>query len=108
MVFVTSRESLAIDDAWFHPVSGLDYHESPDADAVRLFAQMAQRNQPEFDLQQQLPAVLRICRMVEGMPLAALEDGLEREIDVNGEHSFSANVREGLAAFHEKREPKFT
>jgi DNA-binding winged helix-turn-helix (wHTH) protein/predicted ATPase len=69
-LLVTSRESLAIADAWFHPVSGLDYDDSVDADAVRLFAQMAYRNQPEFDLQRELPAVLRICRLVEGMPLA--------------------------------------
>ncbi|MCP4769074.1 MAG: helix-turn-helix transcriptional regulator [Gammaproteobacteria bacterium] len=69
-LLVTSRESLAIADAWFHPVTGLDYHAAIDADAVRLFAQMASRNHPEFDLQQELPAVLRICRMVEGMPLA--------------------------------------
>jgi DNA-binding winged helix-turn-helix (wHTH) protein len=69
-LLVTSRESLAIDDAWFHPVSGLEYDSSVEDDAVRLFAQLAQRNQPEFDVHEKLPAVLRICRMVEGMPLA--------------------------------------
>jgi len=67
---VTSRESLPIAEAWFHPVNGLDYRSSADADAVRFFARMAQRNQPEFDVQEKLPEVQRICRLVEGMPLA--------------------------------------
>ena len=69
-ILLTSRESLAIGDAWFHPVEGLEIDDSPDADAVQLFARAASRNQPEFDLEEKLPAVLRICRLVEGMPLA--------------------------------------
>ena len=44
--------------------------ETANADAVRLFVQSAQRNQPDFRLDQtKLPAVLRICQLVEGMPL---------------------------------------
>ena len=69
-LLVTSRESLALADVWFHPVQGLDYSGSEDADAVKLFARMAERNQPEFDIEQKLPTVRRICRLVEGMPLA--------------------------------------
>ena len=69
-LLVTSRESLPLPEAWFHPVHGLELGRSADADAVRLFARMAQRNQPEFDLDKKLPTVLRICELVEGMPLA--------------------------------------
>ena len=69
-ILLTSRESLAIADAWFHPVAGLEYSDSIESDAVRLFTQNAQRNQPQFDAREKLPAVLRICHMVEGMPLA--------------------------------------
>ena len=64
-LLVTSRESLPLREAWFHPVDGLDY-----SDALRLFAQEARRNQPEFDVQARMPLVLRICQLVEGMPLA--------------------------------------
>lgn len=69
-ILVTSRESLPIADVWFHPVNGLDYSRSTEADAVRLFTRMAQRNQPEFDVQEKLDTVYRICGLVEGMPLA--------------------------------------
>ena len=64
-ILLTSRESLPVSEAWFHPVSGLEY-----SDALRLFAQVARRNQPEFDVTVSMPLVLRICEMVEGMPLA--------------------------------------
>jgi predicted ATPase len=111
-LLVTSRESLAIADAWFHPVAGLEYQPAIDADAVRLFARMAYRNQPDFDLQQALPAVLRICRLVEGMPLALelaatwlkmlsideIADEIEEGIDIlsdqhGGEDSRHGSVR---------------
>ena len=69
-LLVTSRESLPLPEVWFHPVNGLELGKSVDADAVRLFARMAQRNQPQFDLEEKLPSVLRICKLVEGMPLA--------------------------------------
>ena len=95
-ILVTTRESLPIAEAWFHPVNGLDYRRSEDSDAVRLFAKMAQRNQPEFDVKQKLPEVQRICRLVEGMPLALemaaawlkmlsmqeVADEIERGIDI--------------------------
>ena len=39
--------------------------------AIQLFAQSARRTQPGFELNDAvLPAVARICRMVDGMPLA--------------------------------------
>lgn len=39
--------------------------------AIQLFAQSARRTRPQFELNEAvLPAVMRICRLVEGMPLA--------------------------------------
>jgi predicted ATPase/DNA-binding winged helix-turn-helix (wHTH) protein len=64
-ILLTSRESLPVPEAWFHPVSGLEY-----SDAVRLFSRVARRNQPEFDVHARMPAIIRICQLVEGMPLA--------------------------------------
>ena len=69
-ILLTSRESLSIEDAWFHPVRGLEYGHSTEAEAIQLFAHLAQQNQPEFDINEKLPVMLRICEMVEGVPLA--------------------------------------
>jgi DNA-binding winged helix-turn-helix (wHTH) protein/predicted ATPase len=69
-LLVTSRESLNVPDAWFHSVNGLEYSNSVDSEAVRVFAFLAKRNQPAFDVDAKLPVVLKICEMVEGMPLA--------------------------------------
>ena len=82
-ILLTSRESLNIPDAWFHPVNGLELSDSIDSDAVQLFVYLAQRNQPAFDIDEKFPIVLQICEMVEGMPLA-LE--LARRLAENAEH----------------------
>jgi enoyl-CoA hydratase/carnithine racemase len=39
---------------------------------------------------------------------SSVEDGLRAELAVAAEHIRSADMAEGLAAFHEKREPRFT
>jgi predicted ATPase/DNA-binding winged helix-turn-helix (wHTH) protein len=111
-ILLTSRESLSISEAWFHPVNGLDYAQAADSDAVRMFARVAERNQPEFALEEKLPAVLRICRLVEGMPLALelaaawlkmlsideVADEIEKSIDIladqyGGDGARHASVR---------------
>jgi len=54
---------------------------------------------------------LVIARMKEALNDALdqpLETGLRRERDLNELHSMSADRREGLAAFREKRPPRFT
>jgi predicted ATPase/DNA-binding SARP family transcriptional activator/Tfp pilus assembly protein PilF len=74
-LLVTSREALALREAWFYPIVGLTLPTAPtgettadaESDAVRFFVQSAQRIQPGFALS---AAVVRICQMVEGMPLA--------------------------------------
>ena len=40
------------------------------ADAIALFQQCAQRAHPDFDLNRELVYVQRICRLVDGAPLA--------------------------------------
>lgn len=75
-IVVTSRERLNIRGEHVHLVQGLDYTSNAptvnpsEAAAVRLFVQSARRIQPDFTLDAaNLPAVLRICQTVQGMPL---------------------------------------
>ena len=88
-ILVTSREALNLQEAWFHPVKGLSFppqkqpfstdNESVNSsdpisleqyDAVQLFAQSAARARVEFSLVTEQAAVVYICQLVEGMPLA--------------------------------------
>ncbi len=72
----TSRERLNLQGEWVLPIEGMDYPLTADDDdfesypAVQLFMQSAQRVQPDFSLRGNAPDVLRICQLVEGMPLA--------------------------------------
>ncbi len=72
-VLATSRVNLnLLSETIFH-IGGLTVDEaSPEKNsALQLFAQSARRTQPRFELTDAvLPTVRRICRMVEGMPLA--------------------------------------
>lgn len=75
-VLITSRERLNLPGEWVLPLAGLDYpvtaEEGPleRSAAVQLFLQSAQRVQPAFSLADTAPEVLRLCQLVEGMPLA--------------------------------------
>ncbi len=77
MLLVTSRERLNLEEEFVLPLSGFrvssDQVNLADAeafDAVRLFIQRAKRARIDFDLtQSDLPSVLKICRLVDGMPL---------------------------------------
>lgn len=88
-VLVTSREALKLQQEWFHPLSGLrlpppaQAHPLPgdgaasaaaspmaQYDAVQLFVQTARRALVDFDPAQHRDAIVRICRLVDGMPLA--------------------------------------
>lgn len=76
-LLVTARETLGLLEAWFYPVLGLtlptglaETTAQQDAyAAVRLFVQCARRTRPNFVLADERDAVLRICTLVEGMPL---------------------------------------
>jgi predicted ATPase/class 3 adenylate cyclase len=75
-LLVTSREALNLRGEWLYPVGGLSYPPGETAgnlgqyDAVQLFLQNARRVRPDFSLQDEAAGVLRICRLVEGLPLA--------------------------------------
>lgn len=75
-LLVTSRERLRLRAEQIYTVPALDF--APEATlvdaakmpAVRLFVQAAQRLQVDFQLtEENLATVLRICRLVQGMPL---------------------------------------
>lgn len=62
-LLATSRERLHLVEEWVYAVPQL-------VEAVDLFVQMAQRVKQDFDVQAEQPAVLRICQLVENLPLA--------------------------------------
>ncbi len=76
-LLVTSREALNLQGEWFFEVQGLAFPGTEQADgfdeysAVALFVQRARRARPGFELNAEDKAeVVRLCRLVEGMPLA--------------------------------------
>ncbi len=78
-VLATSRVPLLLQDEHRYHLRGMDYPSGevvgaePDYGAVKLFVQGARRARPGFKLDpDDLAAVVRICRLVEGMPLAIL------------------------------------
>ncbi|MGZ5155861.1 MAG: AfsR/SARP family transcriptional regulator [Caldimonas sp.] len=77
-VVVTSRETLGVQEEWVYEVPGLGF---PSADApasapageypaVELFVQRARQAYLGFSPRAEWPHVVRICRLVEGLPLA--------------------------------------
>jgi predicted ATPase len=79
-ILVTSRETLKLEEEHVFALEGLsvppsfsgDAKFSNDAkltDAVQLFRERAQQLKPQFGLDEQLPEVIRICQLLEGLPL---------------------------------------
>ncbi|HOT90093.1 MAG TPA: BTAD domain-containing putative transcriptional regulator [Anaerolineae bacterium] len=75
-ILVTSRERLNLQCEWVFPVDGLSFPPAETADiaafdAVQLFLHTARRANPRFALDSSnVPAIRRICRSVDGLPLA--------------------------------------
>jgi len=74
-LLATSRERLGIQPEWVFDVDGLAVSGDDDrrdgAAAVRLFVERARQADPSFaPTAETRPQVTRICRLVEGMPLA--------------------------------------
>jgi predicted ATPase len=69
-LMTTSRERLNVQSEWVFDVDGLGFAEngSGSASAVRLFVERAKQVAPRFALDD-TTEVLRICRLVDGMPL---------------------------------------
>lgn len=74
-IIVTSRERLHLQWEWLYEVQGLDYprnDETTDLErfsAVQLFLQTARRMRARFSLADEQAHVMRICQLVEGLPL---------------------------------------
>jgi predicted ATPase/Tfp pilus assembly protein PilF len=74
-ILVTSREALNLWEEWTRPVRGMAYPEDVQVtelapySAVLLFISRAKRVLGRFDLQAELPHIIRICQLVDGMPL---------------------------------------
>lgn len=76
-MIVTSREPMRLQWEWLFEVQGLPLPEENDANAVetnsaiQLFVQRAQQTSQHFSLEtENSSAIIRICRMVGGLPLA--------------------------------------
>lgn len=75
-VLVTSRETLKLREEWLWDVRGLSYPKpdliiSPETySAIQLFIERARQVHPDFTLTEDCAAVVRICQLVEGIPLA--------------------------------------
>ena len=75
-MLVTSREVLNVRQEWVWPVTGMLFPDDPhtstaeDYGAVRLFLECARRVRPDFSLKDDQVSVVRICQIVEGVPLA--------------------------------------
>jgi len=76
-LIATSRESLGLQGEWVFDVQGLHIPESVDTDgraqdtSVELFLQRARRAHVGFNATpQDYPAIVRICNLVDGVPLA--------------------------------------
>lgn len=103
-VLATSRERLNLHEEWGLEVGGMRIPDGlitpQDADqysAVQMFLQGARRAKPDFYLTpENIPPIIRICKAVEGMPLAielaaswirtltpdAIADELVRSLDI--------------------------
>lgn len=75
-LLATSRESLGLQGEWVFEVKGLPIpergqeKESMQNTSVELFLQRARRAHVGFNvMEEDYPAILRICQLVEGMPL---------------------------------------
>jgi predicted ATPase/DNA-binding SARP family transcriptional activator/Tfp pilus assembly protein PilF len=76
VLLVTSRERLNLQEEWVYEVEGLGYPKDQAAQdlesysAVELFWQCARRARQHFaPSEAETPYVVRICQLVEGMPL---------------------------------------
>jgi predicted ATPase/Tfp pilus assembly protein PilF len=75
-LLITSRERVNLQWEWCFEIRGLEYPEktrdNQDLEgysAVQLFQQIARRTCQYFSLSKHKSAVVRICQLVEGMPL---------------------------------------
>ena len=75
-LLVTSREVLNLQEEWLYQLQGMSVPRRAEKEqaetfgAVQLFSERARQVNSAFRLQAELDGVVRVCRLVEGMPLA--------------------------------------
>lgn len=74
-LLATSREPMNVREEWQFPVEGLSVHvngagAATESDALKLFANCAKRVHADSGGTSDAECATRICRLVEGMPLA--------------------------------------
>lgn len=75
-LLVTSREVLNLREEWRYPVHGLHYPKMDDSEqpgtysAVQLFVERARQVRGDITLADEQAGIVRVCQLVEGMPLA--------------------------------------
>lgn len=79
-LLVTSREALHLREEWLYPIEGLPFPAQgvsvsgkglvDDFAAIALFVERAQQVRHDFSTEQDPAALIRICQLVAGMPLA--------------------------------------
>lgn len=70
-ILITSRQPLNLQAEWRQIVGGLDDSQGEKSEAVRFFERSARRSTPQFRMNEvDVTAVLALCRLVDGMPLA--------------------------------------
>src|SRR5262249_18759084 len=75
-VLATSREALSLREEWLYPLKGMSTPLSvysislEDYEAAQLLLSHARRVQPNFDPANEHEAIIRICQMTAGLPLA--------------------------------------
>ncbi len=74
-LLVTSREPVNLRQEWLFHVEGMPYptveEDTIDAyEAIRLFVERARRVRHDFSLVDDRACVVRLCQLVDGMPLA--------------------------------------
>jgi predicted ATPase/DNA-binding CsgD family transcriptional regulator/Tfp pilus assembly protein PilF len=75
-LLATSREALSLPEEWLYPLEGLPVPQSHETDnvesitAVELFVERARQVRPDFSLADNRASVVRICQLVDGLPLA--------------------------------------
>jgi len=73
---VTSRTPLHLTQEWILQVDGLpvpaadSHHPAKENAATQLFIDRATQVRPDLEVEQNTPAIEKICQIVEGMPLA--------------------------------------
>jgi predicted ATPase/DNA-binding CsgD family transcriptional regulator len=75
-LLITSRETLNVREEWVRAVTALRVPDNEgavdleDYDAAQLFVERARQARGDFVVERERPHVIRICRLVEGLPLA--------------------------------------